>query len=387
MSQGPNYGIDHAAGVSWAKKGQVQLQTSRGSHSTNFPIKIMVLRRGRKTSERKLARFVSFLILGTCLVVVACLPWMRNVRWRETHRSTQDQVYVRSSIEIQEEDEIRKAVERDVSQLDHGLGIRTIRRVPTTKIELEAAFRQRLHEAALMLVDSEPLFVLRYAPYVPVGDEPRERATRALAMRRPVISTGLEMRDSDISTLPWVSRSTILSYIQGHYVSLQATVMKDRQKNGRWHLHHRPVAAVAKFGGASLTEPFVSPVTESVADIRGLGVYRAEPTVNEPDTVDETAFGYSENTRLKRYHPFGSIRLCLVRATGDDSDPNRFRIVLTDNQFQNWHCLVDSEITRSPRRPNDASSLGTIHITEYNGMVCIPRRAPRDRSKSSRIGW
>ena len=213
---------------------------------------------------------LSVLAFLCCSGLLVFLPSLRSKRWEHTHHSTKHQITPKTQEELNEELEIEKASAVDDSQFAQSLGIRYIQRIPTSKVALEAVFRQRRSDASVMLPPSEPLFVTRFLRE-PIGLEQSNKTMRLSATRRAVFSIGLEMHGSDIAQIPWLSRSTIVDFIQGHYVSLQTRILKD-ERSDEWFLHHRPIAAVAKFGAIPLTHEFVSPITETVADIRGLGV-------------------------------------------------------------------------------------------------------------------
>ncbi len=48
-----------------------------------------------------------------------------------------------------------------------------------------------------------------------------------------------------------LSRSIISGYLDDHYLTLQARIMKD-PVDSKWLIHYRPIAAVAKYSGSRL---------------------------------------------------------------------------------------------------------------------------------------
>ena len=329
---------------------------------------------------------LSVLAFLCCSGLLVFLPSLRSKRWEHTHHSTKHQITPKTQEELNEELEIEKASAVDDSQFAQSLGIRYIQRIPTSKVALEAVFRQRRSDASVMLPPSEPLFVTRFLRE-PIGLEQSNKTMRLSATRRAVFSIGLEMHGSDIAQIPWLSRSTIVDFIQGHYVSLQTRILKD-ERSDEWFLHHRPIAAVAKFGAVPLTHEFVSPITETVADIRGLGVLIDRDRSSAiSDASDQTAIWLfrslrSANSTIETHYDYA-----FIRAFGNDSGPSRLSVILTTNNRTEWHCLTDSEVSRSPTRSSDTSTLGSVHFTEYASDGLHPKtsvtRSVRIKSKKS----
>jgi hypothetical protein len=247
--------------------------------------------------------------------------------------------------------------------------------VPTSKVALEAAFRQRSADAALMLNESEPLLKARFSPTSTYAQGKNDGSPRMLASRRPVLSIGLEMRDSDIAAIPWISRSTIVNYIRAHYVSLQANILKDAV-SGDWFIHHRPIAAVAKFSGVPLTQAFVSPITETVGDIRGLGTYlHSEKKQASPNAIEQTAVWLFRSLRIDSNVPTVHYDYAFVRMAGVDSNALSIQVILTTNNRSEWHFLADVESAKPPSRSSDTQTLGTIHFIEYASDGLHPKKS------------
>ncbi len=293
--------------------------------------------------------------------MVVGLPWLRSMRWKDTQTSTKFLIPVKTPEELEEERLIEQATTIDESDYAQDLGIRYLKRIPTTKVALEAAFRQRRSDSAMMLNESETLFVTRFAAANKATPRLQD-ANKMLSTRRAVFSIGLDMRDADIAALPWLSRSSILSFIKAHYVSLQANIQKDAS-SGKWFLHHRPVAGLAKFRGVPLTQNFVSPITETVGDIRGLGTYLHQET-GRPST-DQTAVWLFRSLRMEDTVPVVHYDYAFVRTYGDDPDDLRVKVILTSNNRSEWHCLPKVETSRPPIRGSDTTTLGTVHFVEY----------------------
>ncbi len=302
-------------------------------------------------------------ILASIGMVIG-LPWLRSMRWDYTRISTTHRIPVKTQEEIEEEQLIEKAAAVDESEYTQDIGIRYLKRIPTSKIDLEAAFRQRRSEAAVMLHESEPLFVGRYS--IPSKSSKLSGASVTMhTTRKALFSIGLEMRDADIATLPWISRSSILSYIRAHYVSLQANILKD-SSSGSWYLHHRPIAGVAKFGGVPLTQSFVSPITETVGDIRGLGTYlHPDKNLASSQSTDQTAVWLFRTLRMDGTLPVVQYDYAFVRTFGADLESLQFKVILTTNNRSEWNCLPNVETARPPLRSSDTTTLGTVHFIEY----------------------
>lgn len=328
---------------------------------------------------------VAILGLIGCVAMFFGLPYLQSQRWEHTKRSSRAHMPVKSQAEIEEENEITAAVATDESQYAPEIGIRYIKQIPTTKVAMEAAFRQRRSDAAIMLPASEPLFITNFAGKL-YRDDPTQRASSVQSTRRAVFSIGIDINDSDIRQIPWLSRSSVVSFVQGHFVSLQAWIVQD-ELTDQWHLHHRPIAALAHYGNSSATHNFVSPITETVADIRGLGVIRREVGHDETKTsMAQTAVWLFKSIRMAESIPSTYYDYAFVRVSGSDLEPTQFTVVLTANDRTEWHSLSAQNGAHAPHRSSETSTLGFVHFTEYASDGLHPKasatRSLRIQSKS-----
>lgn len=149
-------------------------------------------------------------------------------------------------------------------------GTKTIHTLPRTRDELATAFERAKEDRCELLPPGEPLELTSFAPYL--TDRDRLGAVPAVpSLRRGTFSVGLRLSSEEQGRLPALSRGKIVDYIDGHFVSVQARVRRDPLSRIQY-LHHRPLAAVAKYSGVRVTQPAEPAIASSVDDFRSLGL-------------------------------------------------------------------------------------------------------------------
>lgn len=150
------------------------------------------------------------------------------------------------------------------------VGIKTIRSLPRTREELATAFEGAEADRCELLPAGQPLELTSFTPYL--TDRDRRASTAPIpSLRRAAFTVGLTLSSEEQGRLPALSRGKIVDYIEGHYINVQARVQRDPSSRIRY-LHHRPLAAVAKYSGARVTQDAEPAIASSVHDFRSLGL-------------------------------------------------------------------------------------------------------------------
>ncbi len=159
-------------------------------------------------------------------------------------------------------------------------GVKILKSVPRREAEIVALFEQSRGQACEQVPVDSPIetkhFALAYDSAV--RESPSDASTNRRSdlpvptSRRTALSLGLDVSRADQSKLPLGSGGLIMDYIHGNYVVVQVRVCRDLVDD-EIYLNSRPLAAMAKFRGARLTQEFVETTATSVANIRGAGLW------------------------------------------------------------------------------------------------------------------
>src|SRR5690606_30138518 len=100
----------------------------------------------------------------------------------------------------------------------------------------------------------EPIELSSPARYLTERDR-KQKNPPLPASRTGFLSIGLELPDSDKASLPTLSRSQIIDYLDSHYMLLEARVRRDLLDRKPYY-HHRPIAVTARYTGPKVTQAF-----------------------------------------------------------------------------------------------------------------------------------
>jgi hypothetical protein len=250
-------------------------------------------------------------------------------------------------------------------------GVRTISELPTSGSEIERAYINAATQGCDFLAAGDPMAINSFAAALTPRDQKENKNLKAIpnpSTRRQMFTVGVEVAKEDIPKLPTLSSSTILDYLNTHYVSIQAKIQKDPAR-GTLYFHHRPIAATGTFSGAKLAEDFSVAVAATVKDLHSLGVY--VPPKLEPKP---------ENLRtIVLIHKHLAVENNLVRP-GADRIESRYEFVfvrgrpsLAGNQLD-MHVFTTSDDRRKlhylksgygARRPADCTLKGEVMFTKW----------------------
>lgn len=312
------------------------------------------------------------LLIGIPLLIA--LPKLRELRWRDTQTTTLDPTK-QTAEWIDQEAAIQEAEAIDSSRYDRELGIRYIPRLPSGNIELEAAFRQRRTDACEPVPAEQATLLRQLTTSLTLRDAKRKNLTQLPATRRPIATVGLKMLDLDIAELPTLSRGEILEFTEAHFVSLQARILQDTATK-EWLVHHRPIAAIAKYKLPSLTQNFVEPITSTIDQIRGLGIVRSDFS----ETPDKSIIAWlfrsdwiqpGTNFTLPRYE------FILVQATREPNaelgEPFSWQVILTTENREQMHYIRERYIANIPKRTADSTVVATVKIMKFESDGLRPK--------------
>jgi hypothetical protein len=306
------------------------------------------------------------------------LNYIRKERWSDTHVSTQAQGRTLTEDDLLNEAKIEEMAKNDQSTLDRDLDIRYIKSLPKNMIELESAYRQRKMDSCEVIPAKEPLELKNWTNVLSKRDTKRAQINPLDLTRRTVISVGLKISESDKESLPLLSRSTIAEFLLENYLSLQARIIKE-PKSGKWILHHRPLAAVAKFRSVPLAQEFVDPVGQTTGEIRGLGILR--PSLEVVEAAPQTAVWLFRSTWQKAGEPFDSTHFeyAFVHAIPQNvlytHDQLALHTIVTSEQRTKFHYLrFRKEGKREPQSASETDLVGTVHFTEFANDGLHPKQ-------------
>ena len=321
------------------------------------------------------------LILVTIAAVglVLALPKFRVARWKST--LTTQSATGPEVIQPGTEEEIASEMAVDPSTYDRQSDMRSIRRIPSDSVTLEAAFRQRKNDNCEQIPAGQPIVMSQFTLNLTPRDAFKSQANTIPATRREVLRIGLNMLNSDQKSLPTLSRSTILRFLDDHYLSLQVRILKD-SVTSKWRLHHRPIALVGQYTGRPLAQDWVDAISATVQDIRGLGVL--EEAENSQDQISVLIF--RANWLDERGEKIGvRHELAFVHVEplfeGEKQDFRLNCITTADNRTR-WHWFQVDPNDR-PRSEKECDLSGTVRFDTFASNGLEPKSSVTRRMRAN----
>jgi hypothetical protein len=254
--------------------------------------------------------------------------------------------------------------------------LRTLSAIPRTRSELDAAHnRNKINSCEILAADGQ-FEVSTFTPFLTERDNRQIGKGLILpSIRKHVFSVGLDVAREDQSDLPLVSRSQILAYLRGHYVSIQARIKRDPLDNAKF-LHHRPLAATVKYATSRKTEAFTEAVIASLRDMRSLGLYLPSDAPKIPENLRTIVIAHRNvmagtGVKLDRARP--DFELLFIRAReSKDGESLELHAFGTTERREVLHYISKS---RNPRRSADCGIKGTVAFTKYSHANLYPTEA------------
>ncbi len=253
-----------------------------------------------------------------------------------------------------------------------------ITQLPIGESELESAFNRGSRFQCKILGPGKPLMLSNFIAMPLPPSQKNADKLPPLMRRMPALSVGLNIGAGDRGDLPTLSSRMILSYLDEHYVSIQAQVLKDPATR-EVYLHPKPVAATAAFRGATVSAKCEPAVLASIENFRSLGLLvkpDTEPTPADLRTLVllnrcETA-AIGSNTQPK-------YELAFIRVSVEGEEP-RLRAFVTSNDRTILHDLGD--VSR-PFASSGCDILASVFFTKYSHASLVPSESA---VRKSRIG-
>ncbi len=192
------------------------------------------------------------------------------------------------------------------------------------------------------------------------------------------LSLGLGMLPADQRQLPTLSGGLILDYLSRHYLWVQMQVHKDLG-TGELYLNQNPLAAVAEFRGARLTQEFVEMTAAAVNDMRALGLYVKTGVKASPENLRTAVLLFKHNLaepgaitlagpQFKPDYELLFVRL-LPPSNGSRRSEPKLHVFATSDQRGTLHYLRTGS---GPSTPDECSIKGLIFFTEYKYANRLP---------------
>lgn len=253
--------------------------------------------------------------------------------------------------------------------------LQTISELPQSQRDVEAAFSRSRGSACEIIPAGESLEVHSFVNFLTQRDRVDSKTRPLASSRQDLFSVGLEFERRDRDDLPSLSRSTITSYLDDHFVSIQARVRRDLLDR-KLYFHNRPLALTARYRGSKLTQSFEPLVSASIREFHSLGLFvPAEKRLKKPEDFRTIVLLF----RTELLQPIGKstreiIEFVFIR--GQESkdaagQPQlKTHVFVTSDERQNLNYLREAS---SPRSPAQCSILGRIAVTEFDSTGLYPK--------------
>jgi hypothetical protein len=367
-------------------------------------------------STNKIISIVAMVILGLGSVVI--LPDLREWRLGKEPQTLHSSLPFDPVARAEQEVAISETMKLDTSRYERSTGTRYIDSLPISTIELEAAFRNRKPDRSEKVLPGEILLNLETKPAR--QELNRLLSTKYLTTRRQVMSFGLFVDQDDQESLPKLSKSQILRFLDTNWLSLQARFFLNPETN-RWHLNHRPLAAQGSFLDAQRTQTYESSIERTIEDVRGLGVFLrksdetkevvidksvstnevpvvrrdSESVLDEatpPNVVDQPTIEKQTAAWLFRFdlqragaststseYEFIFVHIVPSGRGQPNTDPWKIHMFCTTNQRQTLHYFSPELIEKTPGNVKETNLQASVHFTRYvSGGLAPSQSATRN---------
>ena len=253
-----------------------------------------------------------------------------------------------------------------------------ITQLPVGESELESAFSQGSRFRCQVLAPGQPLMLTNFVALpLPPGQKNNEKLP-PLLRRMPALTVGLKIAPGDRKDLPTLSSRMILSYLDDHYMSIQAQVLKDPVTR-EIYLHPRPVAATAAYRGASVSAKSEPAVLDSIENFRSLGLLVKPDVEATPADLRTLVLLHRCDMAAIGSNTQPTYELVFIRATVENEEP-KLRAFVTSHNRTILHDLGD--VTR-PFTASSCDILASVFFTKYTNASLVPSESA---VRTSQIG-
>lgn len=247
----------------------------------------------------------------------------------------------------------------------------TIHIIPTTKAQLNAVFDRAGTFRPSILPAGNPLELTSFTPrLIQRGSAGKGATTSIPTLRRHAFSLGLAVSKEDQRELPVISRSTIVNYLNDHFISVQVQIAKDPVTRELYLLPY-PVAGTARFRGASVTQHTEPAVLSSIKNFRCLGLFLRPDEKPTPESLRTLVFVYRYRTTLgadRNDEPITHYNILFVRAKRH-GDQLRLHTFITEKNQTVLHYLGAAQ---RPRSFSECSIQTNVYFNEYSHASLVP---------------
>jgi hypothetical protein len=261
-------------------------------------------------------------------------------------------------------------VSHRVWAIDEFGDIKTIKTLPLTTLDVERAFERSVADACEQLPNGEPLEVRKFMTYLTQRDRNHNKTSPKPSARHHLFTVGLEFTSEDRAALPTLSSSTIASYVEENFVTVQARVRKDYLDH-KLYLHHRPLALTAKFAHAATTQSFEPIIAANIKDFHGIGMFVKDARTLRAEKLRTMVMVFKNKIlRPGSNRPSDQFEFAFVRAReGKTNDRLDLHTFVTSNNRDRLHYM---QAYTQPTGQNGCGILGRIAVTKYDGTGMYP---------------
>jgi hypothetical protein len=244
-------------------------------------------------------------------------------------------------------------------------------RLPETEKEIKSVYRRRARYKARLIPQGQPLELRSFTQGM-LGVHINGKDAANPFARRHVLSVGIKVSSSDRSSLPRLSGRIITGYLDTHFVSVQARIVKDVVSR-KQYLGPEPIAVTGRFGGPSISDPMEIAVQNSISQLRGIGLLMQEGDEDVPENrrtlvmIHRYPFAPSgpAETAENRHE------LMFVRARETEHGELDLHAFSTsgNRSHLNYHGR-----TRRPRRMKDCDVQASVFFSEYSHASLVPTK-------------
>lgn len=250
--------------------------------------------------------------------------------------------------------------------------LKIIRSLPRSTTDLERAHRTSQSEACERISEGQSLEVTSFTTILTERDKRDGIRARPLpAARHSVMSVGLIMENSDRSTLPILSRSSILDYLDKHYVAIQLRVRRDLDK--KLYFHHRPLAVTAQYKGSKLTQKFEPIVANAIRDFHSIGIFTKVTERLKPENLRTIVLLFKNSVLKPGLRTADQFEYAFVRGRQGKNETRLDTHLFVTSNDRSQVTYLNSYVP--PISPNSTSIRGSVVITDFDSKGIYPRES------------
>lgn len=258
--------------------------------------------------------------------------------------------------------------------------IKIIRSLPRSTTELERAHRASQSDSCERIPEGQSLEITNFTTFLTERDKTilnkRDKrdgipARSLLAARHSVLSVGLIMENTDRSTLPILSRNSILDYLDKNYVAIQLRVRRDLDR--KLYFHHRPLAVTAQYKGTKLSQKFEPIVKKAISDFHSIGIFTKVTERLKPENLRTIVLLFKNSVLKPGLRTADQFEYAFVRGREGKNETRLDTHVFVTSNDRTLVTYLNTYVP--PISPNSTSIRGSIVITDFDSKDIYPRES------------